>query len=161
MTAVEARAGGDVPGGLETAIRSTLRALGGQLTCTPAAIAEAVGDDLAAELDAGRKQPPVAPDELVAALGRKLRARTSVALEVIESVVAELASRIGPVARLGNGPARQGRRAGEVHAGNDAGPDRSGVPGAGAGEGGRLAAPGDLPARRSCATVSGSWRVNA
>jgi hypothetical protein len=99
VAGVEARAGGNLPGGMETAIRTTIRALGGQLTHTPSTVAEALGDDLAAEIEQGRKLPAVAPDDLVTIVARRTQVRPAVALEVIESVVAELSARIGPVAR--------------------------------------------------------------
>jgi hypothetical protein len=99
LAGVQGRAGGNVPDLLETTTRSTLRALGGQLSHTPGAVATALGDDLAAELDAGRKRRALAPEELVAAVAKESRVRPAVALELVESVIAELAARIGPAGR--------------------------------------------------------------
>jgi hypothetical protein len=96
VAGVQSRAAGSVS---ETAIRTTIRALGGQLTHTPSAVAQALGDDFAPEVDAGRKQPVLTPTDLVTLVAQRTQVRPGVALEVVESIVAELAARVGPVVR--------------------------------------------------------------
>jgi hypothetical protein len=96
VAGVQSRAGGNVS---EAAIRTTIRALGGQLTHTPSAVAEALGDDFAPEVDAGRKDPVRTPQDVVTMVAQRTQVRPGVALEVIESIVAELAARVGPVVR--------------------------------------------------------------
>ena len=91
LARVKDRSGQPDAGVVELAVRATLRTLGSHLGGVPPALHDALPRALRPELAAGEGGEPVRPAELYQQVSEQARVRAGVALELVQSTIAELA----------------------------------------------------------------------
>lgn len=94
LARVKDRAGQSDVAVVEPAVRATLRALGSHLGGVPPALHDAMPRVLRPLLAAGEEEQALRPAELYQRLAEELTVRVGVALELVQSAIAELAESI-------------------------------------------------------------------